>query len=323
MRSVTLLATLMLFMLSGCSPMTQTSPSSRSANSNAPPSGATAPAGGEGTAARSEPDAQFRPTSLAQNENAPPSPPSATNVQRRVIRSGQFTIESDAPADGARRIGQIAEARGGYIVTSESRQTGDDQSRPSTTATITVRVPSENFAAAIEEIRGAGGRILRENITGQDVTEEYTDLEARIRAKQALEQQFIEIMRQARTIADALEVQRQLGQVRAEIEQMEGRRRLLENQAALSTIAVTLQTPGTLVNTSGFFYELRAALSDGIEFATGVLFVLIRIVLALLPVALFIFLPIALIVRYLIRRARRRDLAAAFQREAEAEPKAT
>ena len=315
-RAMICLLGLILFALSGCAAQSGDN-ANRSSNSNSP--SASAPSSGAG--ARDERAAEFRPASLSQENTNAGAPPTATNVQRRVIRRGEFTIESDSPTEGARRIGQIAEARGGYVVTSETRQSGDNERQASTTATVTVRVPSEQFAAAIEEIRGAGGRILRENITGQDVTEEYTDLEARIRAKRALEEQFIEIMRQARSISDALQVQQQLGQVRAEIEQMEGRRRLLENQTALSTITVTLQSPGSIVNTSGFFYNLREAISDGVEFASGVFFALIRIALALLPIALFVFLPIALIVRYLIRRARRQRLAAELRNDVQTEPK--
>lgn len=327
MRSVMVLAVVtMLLILSGCdaqrgdSPSTDTARSregSSNSNSMSVTNPASAPSGGAAGTERSA--AEYQPTSIAQDERGANAPPTA-NIQRRVIRRGEFTIEIDAPADGQRRVAQIAETRGGYVVTSESRQSGDeDASRQSTTATITVRVPSDQFAAAIEDIRGAGGRIRREAITGQDVTEEYTDLEARIRAKRALEAQFMEIMRQSRSITEALQVQQQLGQVRTEIEQMEGRRRLLENQTELSTIVVTLQSPGTLVNTSGFFYNLREAFGDGIEVATAITLGLVRLALALLPVILFIFLPIALLVRYLIRRDRRRRLANQLRAEAQAE----
>ena len=75
------------------------------------------------------------------------------------------------------------------------------------------------------------------------MTEEYIDLEARLRAQRALEAQFLEIMKTANKVSDALEVQRELANVRSEIERVEGRRRFLENQSSLSTIKVVLQTP--------------------------------------------------------------------------------
>ena len=97
------------------------------------------------------------------------------------------------------------------------------------------------------------------------MTEEYIDLEARIRTKKALEAQFLEIMKQARKISDAMEVQTQLAEVRTEIERLEGRRRFLENQSALSTINITLHTPTPVVAaaTRGFVYDLKAAFGDG------------------------------------------------------------
>ena len=112
-----------------------------------------------------------------------------------------------------------------------------------------------------------GGRILHEKSSGQDVTEEYIDLEARIRTKKALEAQFLEIMKQARKISDAMEVQTQLAEVRTEIERLEGRRRFLENQSALSTINITLHTPTPVVAaaTRGFVYDLKAAFGDGMD----------------------------------------------------------
>src|SRR6202011_3293944 len=106
------------------------------------------------------------------------------------------------------------------------------------------RVPASQFNASVEEIRHVGGdlsKVRQEKISGQDVTEEYIDVEARIKTKKALEAQFLEIMKQAHKVSDALEVQSELANVRTDIERMEGRRRYLDNQSSLSTISVTLQ----------------------------------------------------------------------------------
>ncbi|MEA2175784.1 MAG: hypothetical protein QOD00_3376, partial [Blastocatellia bacterium] len=151
----------------------------------------------------------------------------------------------------------------------------------------------------------------QDKITGQDVTEEFYDLEARIKAKRALEAQFMEIMKQAHTVTDALQVQTQLAEVRTEIERLEGRRRYLEDQSSLSTITVTLASPALLVNTNttGFFYQVRRAFGNGVDIAAGITLFLIQAILALLPIAILIFLPLGLLVRYLVRRNRRLQLA--------------
>ena len=231
----------------------------------------------------------------------------AEAMDRKIIRNAELTIELDAPAAGQRRIASIAEARGGFVVTSETMQDdGEGESKQHVTVTVTVRVPAMQFGAALEEIRRVGSRIKTEKITGQDVTEEYIDLEARIRTQRALEAQFLEIMKEARRIPDALEVQRELADVRTEIEKLEGRRRFLENQSSLSTITATLQTPAPLVatSTSGFLESVKRAFGDGVSLTTTIILALIRVCIVLIPVGLLIFLPVGLLLRFVMRRLR-------------------
>src|SRR5581483_1569838 len=227
-------------------------------------------------------------------------------TDRKVIQNGEMTIELSDPADAQRRIAAIAGSLGGFVVTSESKQSDSDVQRSRLTVTVIVRVPSSQFEAAMEKIRGigSGARILHEKHTGQDVTEEFIDVEARIRAKKALEAQFMEIMKRAQKISDALEVQSQLAEVRGEIEQLEGRRRFLENQSALSTITINLQTPALLIAASapGFWHSLKEAFSDGQTGATEIILGVVRIVVVLLPILLFIVLPMWLVWRFALRR---------------------
>jgi hypothetical protein len=292
--------------LAGCA-------SSRSTNSEtaapAQKSSTTAPvaapredAGSMGKASTVQ-DGEMKQASLTTAQN---SQASVTVTERKLIRNADIRLESGDPADTQRRVSAIAEAHGGFVVSSESRQmNAEGQLKPEMTVTITVRVPAARFDAVISEIRGAGSRVAQDKVTTQDVTEEYIDLEARIRAKQALEAQFMEIMKQARTVSDALEVQRQLSDVRAEIERLEGRRRFLENQTSLSTINVTIQPPTQIVSSSGFFYSIKRAFSEGLDVAALITLGLVRVFIALLPILIFIVLPVVLILRYLIRRARR------------------
>ncbi len=150
----------------------------------------------------------------------------AAATDRKIIRNAELAIELAAPTEGQRKITAIAEAHGGFVVTSEFKQNeGGNQPAASSTVNVVVRVPSMQFAAVVQEIESMGGRVKQRKVTGQDVTEEYIDLEARIRTKRALEAQFLEIMKQAHKVSDALEVQSQLAEVRTEIERLEGRRR--------------------------------------------------------------------------------------------------
>src|SRR5207302_2039933 len=155
---------------------------------------------------------------------------------------------------------------------------------------------------ALDQIRSTGSRVIQEKITGQHVTEEFIDLEARLKTQKALEAQFLEIMKQAYKVADALEVQRQIAEVRTEIEKLEGRKRFLENRASLSTITVNLQPPSTIVvSTSSFGRSIREAVTDSVDIAGAIVLFLIRFVILIIPILLLVILPAGLVVRYFVR----------------------
>lgn len=299
----TFLLLLALTALAGCSN------AQKSYDKASPTSAQKAPASAapQGGSTKTVQDGQLKNASLSDAEA---SQQSGAAAERKIIRNAELSLESDAPTEGQRKVTAIAEANGGFVVTSESKQSNiEGQLKPDMTVTVVVRVPAAQFNTVLDQIRGVGSRVTLEKVTGQDVTQEFMDTEAHIRTKKALEAQFLEIMKQARTVSEALEVQRQLAEVRGEIEKLEGRRRFLENQSSLSTITVILQPPGQIVSSSGFFASIKRAFSDGIDIAATITLFLIRAILAFIPVLLLIFLPIWLLIRYLLRRMRRYQLA--------------
>jgi len=228
-------------------------------------------------------------------------------ADRKIIRNGDLTLETGSPTDGLRRITAVAESHGGFVVNSEFTQNPVAAgTRPSQTVTVIARVPASQFASALDEIRGAGERVISEKISGQDVSEEYLDLEARLRTKKALEAQFLEIMKQAHKVQDALDVQSQLADVRTEIERFEGKRRFLENQAALSTITTTLQMPQPIVapTTGSFGSSVKRTVGDAVDLAASIILFIIQAVIIIIPIGLFAGLPAWLIWRVVRRRVR-------------------
>jgi len=226
-------------------------------------------------------------------------------IDRKIIRNGELTLETESPTEGLRKITAAAESLGGFVVTSEFKQNPVSAgAKPSQSVTVVARVPASQFAAALEQIRNAGERVVQEKVSGQDVSEEYLDVEARLRNKKALEGQFLEIMKQARKVEDALDVQTQLADVRTEIERLEGRRRFLENQAALSTITTTLQMPQPIIaaTTAGFGTTIKQAFGDAVDTAASIVLFVIQAVIVLVPIAFFFGLPVWLIWRVLRRR---------------------
>jgi len=226
--------------------------------------------------------------------------------ERKIIRNANLSVEVTSPTEVQRKIVSIAEMHQGFVVTSEAIQrTDQDTSKPLITVNLAVRVPAAQFNQTMEEIRATGNRVIQEKVTGLDVTEEFMDLDARIKNQKALEVQFLEIMKRAGKVEDALNVQTELAAVRTEIEKLEGRRRFLENQSSLSTINVSLQSPTQIVNATGFWYSVKSAFSDGVEAASAIVLALIRVVVGLVPILVLFVLPIGLVTNFLVRRRRR------------------
>jgi len=257
-------------------------------------------------------DSQTEKVSLSEVDKAESTTEAA---DRKIIRNADITIEVPSTTDAQHRVTSIAEAHGGFVVTSEAKQReSNDPAQRTLDIKLVVRVPSNQFGNAFDEIKQLAGNTPAEQVTSQDVTEDFIDLEARIKTQKALEVQFLEIMRQAHKIEDALEVQRQIAEVRTEIEKLEGRKRFLENRSSLSTINVNIQTPKPVITVtqSGFGHSLREAVSDSITLASDMVLFFARFLIMMVPVLLFVFLPIGLGVRYVIRRAKRVRLAQAL-----------
>ncbi len=255
--------------------------------------------------------AEFKQVSLTEADTAASA---AEAADRKIIRNANLTMEVKSTSDMQHKVTSIAESHGGFVVTSEAKAREDaDPEKRTLDIKLVVRVPSERFGSALDQIRGLANTLREENVTGQDVTEEFIDLEARIRTQRALELQFLEIMKQARKVEDALEVQRQIADVRTDIEKLEGRKRFLENRASLSTIVVTLEGPRQIVvNTTTFGRSLREAVAEGVDLGSAILLFLVRFVIIMVPVTVFVLLPLGLLFRYFVRRAKRIHLAEAL-----------
>lgn len=236
-------------------------------------------------------------------------------VERKIVRNAELNLESASPEESQQKITQIAESKGGFVV--ESQQSSSDV-RVGTRdiVTMTVRVPATKFTETLDEIRKTSSRVIVETIKSDDVTEEFIDVEARLKAKKSLEGQFLEIMKQAKSVEDALKVQTELSEVRGEIEKIEGRKRFLENQTSLSTIKIRLQTAQAFSsNSKGFFSELAQSVGRGFDAALGFILGLVTFLIAILPFLLFVALPIFLVVRYFWRKSGRRKTVTEIAKE--------
>ncbi|MFB3168897.1 DUF4349 domain-containing protein [Neobacillus sp. 179-C4.2 HS] len=125
---------------------------------------------------------------------------------------------------------------GGYISESNVSKDGVEQ----ISGQITVRIPQKNFQAFLHDAEGQAAEVLQRNITGTDVTEEYVDLDSRLKSKRVVEERLTSFMQSAQKTEDLLKISADLAAVQEEIETIQGRMKYLENQTSLSTVHIAL-----------------------------------------------------------------------------------
>jgi hypothetical protein len=161
----------------------------------------------------------------------------AAEVEQRIIKNGSLQLVVDDVSATAQRIAEHAASRGGFVQSSSVTERADGTHA----GHVTVRVPVAVFETSMADIKALAKVVSYESATGQDVTEQYTDLEARLRNARAQEETYLAILVKADTVEDILMVQERLGSIRGVIESLEGRIKYLENQTALATISISLE----------------------------------------------------------------------------------
>ncbi|MGF1666513.1 MAG: DUF4349 domain-containing protein [Acidimicrobiia bacterium] len=235
-----------------------------------------------------------------------------TVVDRKVIRTGQMEIEVTDTRAAMEEITRLVNRSGGYVSSSEVAPSGAEE-QPY--VTLIIRVPAGDLDTALSAIRELSEKVAYESIQSQDVTEEYVDIEARLRNLTALETELVALLAEVRTQPDAdpqklLTVFNEVSRVRGEIEVLEGRRRLIDNQASLSTITVTISPSpsSTPIVEEGWapLVTVRNATGDLVEALQTMANAGIWLVVFALPVLALIALPIWVGLRILKRVSRRR-----------------
>ncbi len=164
--------------------------------------------------------------------NTPSEPIKVTD--RKIIKTGSISFETDNVAESRKKIDTVITEFGAYVSSDNENNYGNRIEQK-----ITIRVPFAKFDKLLAKIVSGADHLDSRNIQATDVTEEYMDIQSRIENKKKLEARFTEILKEAHTVNDILNVERQIGQLREEIESAEGRLRYLANQTSLSTLTVT------------------------------------------------------------------------------------
>jgi hypothetical protein len=228
----------------------------------------------------------------------------AATATPRIIKTASLALEVKSSRESAKMVADVAKLNNGFVESSNVVENQDG----TVNAYVTIRVPEDKFDATISSLTGLALSVRTETINGQDVTEQYTDLQARLKNAQAQEAQYLDILKKANTVQDILAVQQYLSQVRYEIESYQGQLKNLTNQTSYSTISVALMEQANLNVPAGKFDIVRdikqagqAVILLGQTFLTfAVWFIIIGGAMAI-PTAIIIYL-IYRLVRKLVTR---------------------
>lgn len=236
--------------------------------------------------------------------------------RRVIIYTGNISLVVKNTEEAAAAITTIAEEQGGFVAGSNLYQSGEAGVMR---GSITLRVPAERYQDTLDRLRDLALRVERENSSTQDVTEEFTDLQARktnLEVTESALQQLLEERQRIGSTSDILEVHRELTNIRGQIEQIEGRLRYLANQSALSTITIEL-TPDVLyqpITVAGWQPQgvAREALQALIVALQALANIAIWLVIFVLPLLVVLLIPVAAmvwIIRWWWKRGRKKEPA--------------
>ncbi|KAB8141302.1 DUF4349 domain-containing protein [Chloroflexia bacterium SDU3-3] len=200
---------------------------------------------------------------------------SVQQTERMVIKTATMTVQvNDLDAVAQQVLTQVG-GMGGFIVDSQTSGT-DDYRR----VVVRIRVPSDRFDALLEQIKSASVKVSDLGIKGQDVTEEYVDLESHKKTLTATRDRLLELLAKSQTVEDTLKVNEALNEYQAQIDEIEGRMKYLSQSASLSTVDLTLMpvpSAAPIVSADGWqpMGVARDALRSLVEFGQGLASVLI------------------------------------------------
>jgi len=183
----------------------------------------------------------------------------ASDLDRKIVKTGDMTLEVNDITAAITGVAKVATDLNGYVVS--SNKSGDQDT---TYGQISIRVPADRFDEAFDKLRQLAVNVPNESTNSQDVTEQYTDLQAQLRNLQATEAQYLEILKKAEKVEDILAVQRELSNVRGQIEQIQGRIQYLDRTSDMALINVNLQKVKPLGGTAWSALETLKSAARGL-----------------------------------------------------------
>ena len=162
--------------------------------------------------------------------------PSTAEQGQLIVRNGDIQLVVEDVSDAGEQIESLISGFDGYIVSSRFWNDGADLK-----GYFSVRVPDESFEAAMTALGNLAIEVKSQSTDSYDVTQEYMDLDARLRNAEATESQYLVLLERATSVQDTLQIYQSLSQVRSEIEQLKARMLYLERITSTSLINISLE----------------------------------------------------------------------------------
>jgi hypothetical protein len=161
--------------------------------------------------------------------------PAFEPLERKLIKEGRVEFETESLEETRKIIITSVEKYQGYVSSDQEYNSPERISN-----TLMIRVPSDHFDQLLADATRGVSRFDSKEITVHDVTEEFVDIEARLKTKKELESRYLDLLRQAKSVTDILAIEKQTNDLRAEIESIEGRLKYLQSQVSYSTLTITI-----------------------------------------------------------------------------------
>lgn len=221
---------------------------------------------------------------VAISDALPAEDPTDATVDKKVIKNGYLNLRVDSVDKSAGKISEIAKSNGGDVFSSSFSQLGTEAKSGS----VTVKVPAKNFEKTFDELKKIAIIVTNESTTGQDVTEQYVDLQSQLKNKQAEEQAYIKLLDQASKMDDVISITRQLSTVRGEIERIQGKIRYMDSQTDMATISISLSedTNVTIVDSWRPWQVVKESVNELVKSIQGWVDFLIKLIIKVIPVLL-------------------------------------
>lgn len=220
------------------------------------------------------------------------------DTSRKVIREGDISFETSDIAGTRKKIISVLKNNGGYVDEDNEALNNDSYKKE---YTLKVRIPAKNFDAFLDSVSANAAHVDSKHIMIADVTTQFIDITSRLNNKKLLENQYLDLLKKASKMADVLEVEDKLNEIRTDIESTQGQLNYLNKQIAYSSLQITFYTKTVTqaAEGNGFGYRFKGALGDGFSFLADLFF---RII-ALWPLWLLVFIAYIGIAR--IRKKRK------------------